>query len=166
MTEPNPYAAPETGGTSRTDNRRELTHDDQADLFVQSLPPLLLKAAVFVLGFASVFMLVFAIRLAISVVQEPFAIALELAHVVVGVAGFVAARGLLRGSAAAFVAALVICPLSAIASLFALLTGSPGGLFNGGFSVAAMVLVALNWPAVKKIGLARALLVSGGAYRV
>ncbi len=166
MTEPNPYAAPESGSTAPSGKGRELAHDDQADLFVQSLPPVLLKAAVFVLGFASVFMLVFAIRLAISVVQDPLAVGLELAHLVVGVAGFVVARGLLRGSTVAFVGALVICPLSAIASLFALLTGSPGGLFNGAFSVAAMVLVALNWPTVKKIGVAHAALRAAGVDRV
>lgn len=166
MTEPNPYAAPESGAMSPSGRENALGHHDQADLFVQSLPPVMLKAAVFVLGFMSLFMLVFAIRLAISVEQDALAIGLEIAHLVVGVAGFVIARGLLRGSTTAFVASLVVCPLSALASLFALLTGSPGGLFNGGFSVAAVILVALNWPTIKRIGVARAALKAAGVDHV
>jgi hypothetical protein len=69
---------------------------------------------------------------------------------------------ILKGSTVAWIAGLVICPISAIASLFALATGSIGGLFCGGLSIGNIVLLAVNWPVIKRIGDARKILREAG----
>ena len=164
VTEPNPYAPPERGVTAAPGRAIELGHEDQADLFVQSLPPILLKAAVFVQVLASAFMILFALRLVLAVYQDAVAIFLELAHLAVGVGGFVVVRGLVRGSTVAWISGIVIAPIAIIASLFALLTGSVGGLFCGGLSVASLILIAVNWQNVKRIGVARKALRGAGIH--
>ncbi len=162
MSNHNPYSPPASGAASTSGKKIDLGHEDQADLFVQSLPPMLLKAAVFVQVMASAFMILFALRLLLAVYQNGVAISLELAHLAVGVGGFIVARGLVRGSMTAWIAGLVVCPISAIASLFALLTGSVGGLFCGGLSIASLVLIAVNLENVKRIAIARKALKDGG----
>lgn len=162
MANQNPYASPSTGSASESGKKIELGHADQADLFLQSLPPLLLKAAVFVQLMASAFMLLFAVRLVLAVYQDSFAIFLEVAHVVVGVGGFFVVRGVVRGSTPAWIAGVVLAPIAAIASLFALVTGSIGGLFCGGLSVATVVLLGVNYENVKRIGVARKALRDAG----
>ena len=162
MSNDNPYSPPASGVASASGKKIDLGHEDQADLFVQSLPPILLKAAVFVQMLASAFMILFAMRLWLAVYQNGLAILLELAHLAVGIAGFFIARGLTRGSMTAWIAGLVVCPISAIASLFALLTGSVGGLFCGGLSVASLVLIAVNHESVKRIAVARKALRDAG----
>jgi hypothetical protein len=161
---PNPYAPPQTGDapSGETREKNHFTHDEQADLFVATLAPLALKANVFSLVLASAFTLLFAVRLMIALNQTAIPIFLEVAQIVLGIGGFVVARFILRGSTAAWIAGLVICPLSIIASFFALITGSPGGIFGGFLSAANIALLAVNWPVIKRIGNARAVLRSGG----
>jgi hypothetical protein len=161
---PNPYAAPQTGNAASGEAREKthFTHDEQADLFVATLAPLLLKANVFTLVFASSFMILFAVRLMLALVQSPVAIFLEVSQIALGLGGFVVARFILKGNTLAWIAGLVICPLCAIASLFALATGSVGGIFCGVLSTGNVALLAVNWPVIKRIGSARAVLRSAG----
>ena len=162
--DPNPYAPPQTGDAASGETRRKnhLTHDQHADLFVATLAPLSLKANVFSLVLASAFTLLFAVRLMIALNQTAIPVFLEVAQMALGLGGFVVARFILRGSTAAWIAGLVICPLSIVASFFALVTGSPGGIFCGFLSAANIALLAVNWPVIKRIGGARAVLRSGG----
>ena len=164
MTTPNPYEAPKTGAAASGEapTKTHFTHDEQADLFVATLAPLLLKANVFTLVLASAFMFLFALRLLLAVEQDALSIALEVAQLAIGVGGFVIARSVIRGSTVAWVAGLVICPISGICSLFALATGSVGGIFCGGLSVANIVLLAVNWGDIKRIGEARKVLREAG----
>ncbi|MEO8874531.1 MAG: hypothetical protein ABI461_03005 [Polyangiaceae bacterium] len=161
---PNPYAAPKTGSapSGEAPDKTHFTHDEQADLFVATLAPILLKANAFTLVLGSAFMVLFALRLILAVSQDPLAIALEIGQLLIGVGGFVIARQVLRGSTAAWIAGLVASPLSALCSLFALATGSVGGLFCGGLSVANLVLLAVNWNSIKRIGEARKILRQAG----
>ncbi len=161
---PNPYAAPQTGNAASGEAREKnhFTHDEQADLFVATLAPLLLKANVFTLVFASAFMVLFGVRLMLALVQSPVAIFLEVSQILLGVGGFIVARTILRGSTLAWIAGLVICPLCAIASLFALATGSIGGIFCGILSAGNVALLAVNWPVIKRIGGARKILREAG----
>jgi hypothetical protein len=161
---PNPYAAPQTGETASGEGRSKnhFSHDEQADLFVATLAPILLKANVFSLVLASSFMTLFVVRLMIAVLQDPLAIFLEIVQLALALGGFIVARMILRGSSIAWVAGLVICPISAIASLFALATGSVGGLFCGFLSLVNIALLAVNWPVIKRIGGARKVLREAG----
>jgi hypothetical protein len=161
---PNPYAAPQTGSAASGEARdkNHFSHDDQADLFIATLAPIPLKANVFTLVLASSFMILFAIRLALALFQSPFAIFLELGQAAIGVGGFLVARMILKGSTVAWIAGLVICPISAIASLFAFATGSVGGIFCGMLSVGNVVMLAVNWPVIKRIGEARKILREAG----
>lgn len=162
--DPNPYAPPQTGNAASGETREKnhFTHDEQADLFVATLAPISLNANVFSLVLASALTLLFAVRLMIALNQTAIPIFLEIAQIALGIGGFVVARFILRGNSVAWVAGLVICPLSIIASGFALVTGSLGGIFCGFLSAANIALLAVNWPVIKRIGNARALLRSGG----
>ena len=161
---PNPYAPPQTGSAASGDARAKnhFSHDEQADLFVATLAPILLKANVFTLVLASSFMVLFAIRLALALDQSLVAIFLEVAQLAIALGGFLVARMILKGSTVAWIAGFVICPISAIASLFALATGSVGGIFCGALSVGNIVLLAVNWSVIKRIGGARKILREAG----
>jgi hypothetical protein len=158
--DPNPYAPPEPHRAQLPKNN--FSHDEQADLFVATLAPLSLKANVFTLVLASCFMLLFAARLMIALLQTPIPIFLEVGQIILGIGGFFVARFILRGSTFWWIAGLIICPLGAIASFFALITGSPGGIFGGVLSLGNIALLAVNFPIIKRIGSARAVLRSGG----
>jgi hypothetical protein len=161
---PNPYAAPQTGSAASGEAREKnhFSHDDQADLFIATLAPILLKANVFTLVLASSFMVLFAVRLALALDQSFVAVFLEVGQLAIALGGFAVARMILKGSTVAWIAGLVICPISAIASLFALATGSIGGLFCGGLSIGNIVLLAVNWSVIKRIGGARKILREAG----
>ena len=161
---PNPYAPPQTGnaasGAARPENH--FSHDQQADLFIATIAPLSLKANVFSLVLASAFMILFAIRLGIALNQTFIPIFLETGHVLVGIGGFVVARLILKGSTIGWILGLILGPIAALASFFALITGSLGGIFCGILSAGNIALLAVNFPIVKRIGNARATLRAGG----
>ncbi len=160
----NPYSPPQTGNAASGETRRQnhFSYDEQADLFVATLAPLSLKVNVFSLVLASCFLLLFSVRLLLALLQTPIPIFLEVSQIILGVSGFLVARYILRGSTLWWVVGLVIGPLCAIASFFALATGSIGGLFCGFLSVGNFVLLVVNQPVIRRIGSARAALRSGG----
>jgi hypothetical protein len=162
--DPNPYASPKTGNAASGEAREKnhFSHDEQADLFVATLAPLSLKVNVFTIVLASCFVLLFSVRLMIALVQTPIPIFLEVGQILLGLGGFFVARFILRGSTFWWIVGLVVCPLCAIASFFALATGSIGGLFCGFLSVGNIALLAVNFPIIKRIGSARDVLRSGG----
>lgn len=161
---PNPYSPPQTGNAASGEARGQnhFSYDQQADLFVATLAPLSLKANVFSLVLASCFMLLFSFRLMIALYQSAIPISLEIGQIILGVGGFLVARYILRGSTFWWIVGLVICPICAVASFFALVTGSLGGIFCGILSTGNIALLAVNHPIIKRIGSARAVLRSGG----
>jgi hypothetical protein len=139
-----PYAPPRASSVA--------SPTDDVDLYLETLPPPLLKAAMGTLGILAFMMLLLAVRLMLAVVATPAAMALEAGHVVLGVACLVVAWGVRRGHVSLLFVGFAICPLAAIASVFALLTGSIGGLFAGALALASFALLALSYGAVGRIG--------------
>ncbi len=148
MTIPDPYAPPSA--------EERVALPEGPDLYLETLPPPLLKAAVGVLGLMGAMMLLFALRLWLALRATPMATVLELVHLVSGVLSWVVAWGIYGGRAWLVWVGLLLSPIVGVASLFALLTGSIGGLLTGGLALANLVLLLLNVSHVQRIGRARA----------
>jgi hypothetical protein len=135
---------------------------DDVDLFLETLPPPLLKAAFGALVIMGLVVLLLAVRLMIALVATPMAIALEAGHVVLGLLCFAVGWGIKSGHMPLLFVGFVVCPLVGVASIVALLTGSVGGLFGGALALTTVVLLAFNFQAVARIGRARRAIAARG----
>ncbi len=136
---------------------------DDVDLFLETLPPPLLKAAYGALIIMGLMVLLLAVRLMLALVPTPMAMAIEAGHVLLGLMCFVVAWGIKNGYAPLLFVGFVVCPLVGVASIAALLTGSIGGLFGGALALTTVVLLAFNFSAVTRIGRARDAIAKRGA---
>ena len=146
-----PYAPPRAAPAAPA----ALAASDDVDLYLETLPPPLLKAAFGALVIMGLVVLLLAVRLMIALVATPVAMALEAGHVVLGLSCFAVAWGIKNGYVPLLFVGFVVSPLVGIASIVALLTGSVGGLFGGALALTTLALLALNFGAVARIGRAR-----------
>lgn len=128
---------------------------DDVDLFLETLPPPLLKAAYGALIIMGLVVLLLAVRLMLALVATPMAVAVEAGHVVLGLMCFLVAWGIKSGYVPILFVGFVVCALVGVASIAALLTGSVGGLLGGALALTTVVLLAFNFSAVARIGRAR-----------
>jgi CHASE2 domain-containing sensor protein len=140
----NPYAAP----------KADLTRDphagkDSADLFIETLPSPVLRAAGVAWLVTGILNLFLAFRMILSLVATPVALLLEASHVAVGLVAFAVGAGLMRGRRVASLAGLALTPFTLGLSAFALVTGSLAGLFG---VVLTFVSIALTLATLKEVG--------------
>jgi len=156
----NPYAPP------KADAVGEHAHGkDGADLYIESLPSPLLRVAIGTWIAAGVLSLVLAFRMLIGLVQTSAAVALEVVHVVAGAGAFGVAYLLRRGRSWATVVGGTVALLFMGESLFALATGSIGGLAQMGLTVLAGTVTAVSMKELTRIGRARAAMARMGLDR-
>src|SRR4051794_26029516 len=113
----NPYAPP--GGSSAS-----IPAVDSVDLFVETLAPPILKAAVGVLIVMGITMVLLFVRMALVVANNPAGVALAASHLALGLLAFGVAWGIHEGRTWTAIVGFVLSPAVGLVSLFALVTGS------------------------------------------
>jgi hypothetical protein len=146
----NPYAAP----TTSTDVNPH-AGKDSADLFIETIPPPLLKGAGFAwLALGAVNGLL-CLRMLLGLQQNAMAGLLEAGHLVLALACFAGGMGLLRGYPVLAFLTLPLAPLVFAASAFALVTGSIAGLGGLGLVVLASTLTLVSRRSFATVAAAR-----------
>jgi len=152
----NPYAPPTAHDAAPVVDER-----DRADLFIDSLPPPILKGAAlawFVMGLAVAF---FLLHIVTDLVLTAVVIGVAIVHGLLALACFGVAAGLLRGKKSLAWLGFVLAPVLFIASGFALYTGALAGLMAMALVLLAPALTAAAWSSIGKVGRARELLAAG-----
>jgi hypothetical protein len=146
----NPYAPPRTDAP--VDPHAGM---DSADLFIESLPPPVLKAAGLSWLASGAIASLLLVRLLLNVEQNAFAGLLEAGQLILALGSFAVGVGLLRGYPALAVVGFVLAPFTFGSSVFALLTGSIAGLAGISVSGLAVLLTLVSWKALGKVSAAR-----------
>ncbi len=146
----NPYAAP------RGPEEPFRAAFDSVDLFVETLPPPVLRAAIGVLIGIGFTMLVLFVRMTIVVAWNPTGVVLAASHMVMALVAFIVAWGVREGRIWLAVVGFALSPLVGVASLFALYTRSIAGLVGGTLALANVGLLVASLAAVETIGRAKA----------
>jgi hypothetical protein len=146
----NPYAAPRSSVAADMHAGK-----DSADLFMETLPPPVLKGAGFSWLALGGINCLLCLRMLLGLEQNVVAGVLEAGHFALALACFAACFGLLRGYAALAVLALPAAPISFGASAFALVTGSLAGMAGMGLVVLAVALTLASRKAFATVAAAR-----------
>jgi hypothetical protein len=149
----NPYAPPASDAS-------RLAHDgrDRADLFIDSLPPPILKAAALAWFATGALLAFFCLHILVDLRVTTVVGALAGVHAALGAAAFGVAMGLLRGRTSVAVIGFGVTPFLLLACAFALSTGALAGMMGLGLVVLSPALTAASLGSVAKVGKARELL--------
>lgn len=151
----NPYAPPEAHAQAAANDGR-----DRADLYIDSLPPPVLKAAALAWLALFALMALFAAHILMDLRRTPVIDVVCVVHAALALSSLGVAVGLLRGRTALAMVGFGVTPFLMLACLFALLTGALAGLMGFGLVLGAPALTAASLSAVAKVGKARDLLAS------
>ncbi len=146
----NPYAPPKAHARPAANDAR-----DRADLYIDSLPPPVLKAAALAWLALSGLMAFFAAHILLDLRLTPVMDVVCVLHVALALSSFAVAIGLMRGRTALAVVGFGVTPFLMLACLFALLTGALAGLMGLSLVLGAPALTAASLKAVAKVGQAR-----------
>jgi len=151
----NPYAPP-------TSNEGAHEHDgrDRADLFIDSIPPPILKGAAILWFSLGVFVTLFFLHIVTDLRMTTVVGVLAVIHFALALACFGIGVGILRGRIGVAVLGLGVTPVIVMACAFALWTGAFAGFLALGLVLLAPALTAVSWKSIAKVGRAKALLAS------
>jgi hypothetical protein len=151
----NPYAPPESHARPAANDAR-----DHAELFIDSLPPPVLKGAAIAWFALAALMGFFSVHILVDLRLTPAIGILCGAHVALAAASAGVGIGIFRGRTSLAVVGFGVTPFLLMACTFALFTGALAGLMGLGLVLIGPALTAASLKAIAKVGHARELLAS------
>lgn len=139
-----PYAPP------RAPTAFEERGEDQ--LYLDTLPTGLLNAAAISLAVCALMSLALGLRIVLFTRATPLTLSLTGGHFLLAAAASFSVWGVRRGSIAAAVVGMSVCPLLGLLSLFALVTGALGGLMTGFAALLTLALLVVNLRTIGRMG--------------
>ncbi len=149
----NPYAP-----TTREEAPGREDTRDRADVYIDSLPPPIAKAAALAWFALAFFVGIFCVHILTDLRVTVVVGSLGAIHFLLALGCVGVGIGILRGSVLAAILGFGATPFLLIASVFALWTGALAGLLALGPLLLAPALTAASWKAVVTVGRARAVL--------
>jgi hypothetical protein len=129
---------------------------DSTDLYIETLPSPMVKTAGIAAILTGVAMLFCCVRFLLSGADGWLPLVIDAIFASVALIEFAVGWGVTGGRTLFVIVGFVAAPIVGILSLFVLVTGAFIGMFGGALALVDIIFLALAFPKVRRMGIARA----------